>query len=273
MTQINRFGSWNQAQSAAGLRVFKRSKPTEELLADVRRVADAISQSTVSIKQYRVLGKHDHMTLVNRFGSWTKVLLAAGLNRSKKAGIADDALFENILQLWQHYGRQPRRSELAKPPSTISQGPYWRRFGSWMKALQCFVEYANSAEKTPTTDAKIAADMDNPPQVEPEPHIAGKTFEDESGLAKNRQPENRVPRRTPRDPGWKLRYRVLSRDNFSCRACGHSPANTVGVKLHVDHMIAWSNGGETVYENLQTLCEQCNLGKGDAVLSHGKTVT
>ncbi|MDP9174261.1 MAG: HNH endonuclease [Planctomycetota bacterium] len=31
--------------------------------------------------------------------------------------------------------------------------------------------------------------------------------------------------------------------------------------------MAWSRGGETVFENLQTLCEQCNLGKGDAVLS------
>ncbi|MCW5775769.1 MAG: HNH endonuclease [Phycisphaeraceae bacterium] len=32
--------------------------------------------------------------------------------------------------------------------------------------------------------------------------------------------------------------------------------------LHVDHILAWSNGGETVLANLQTLCDRCNLGKG-----------
>jgi hypothetical protein len=36
----------------------------------------------------------------------------------------DAALFENIMRLWEYYGRQPRREELAQPPSTISQSPY-----------------------------------------------------------------------------------------------------------------------------------------------------
>jgi 5-methylcytosine-specific restriction endonuclease McrA len=33
--------------------------------------------------------------------------------------------------------------------------------------------------------------------------------------------------------------------------------------LHVDHKTAWANGGETVLENLQTLCSKCNIGKSD----------
>jgi 5-methylcytosine-specific restriction endonuclease McrA len=36
-----------------------------------------------------------------------------------------------------------------------------------------------------------------------------------------------------------------------------------GVVLHVDHIIPWSKGGQTVDENLQTLCDRCNLGKSD----------
>jgi 5-methylcytosine-specific restriction endonuclease McrA len=35
------------------------------------------------------------------------------------------------------------------------------------------------------------------------------------------------------------------------------------IVLHVDHIKAWANGGETVLENLQTLCSKCNLGKSD----------
>jgi len=31
----------------------------------------------------------------------------------------------------------------------------------------------------------------------------------------------------------------------------------------VDHITAWSNGGETILENLQTLCSDCNLGKSN----------
>ena len=40
-----------------------------------------------------------------------------------------------------------------------------------------------------------------------------------------------------------------------------SPAKDPGVELHVDHIFPWSKGGETVLENLQTLCSRCNGGK------------
>ena len=61
----------------------------------------------------------------------------------------------------------------------------------------------------------------------------------------------------------KLRYQVLKRDNFKCCACGASPAKDPSVELHIDHIIPWSKGGETVFENLQTLCSKCNIGKSD----------
>lgn len=57
-----------------------------------------------------------------------------------------------------------------------------------------------------------------------------------------------------------LRYSVLKRDGFRCRACGSSVST--GAVLHVDHIQAVSKGGSTVYENLQTLCSACNQGKG-----------
>ncbi|MGH8524636.1 MAG: HNH endonuclease [Gammaproteobacteria bacterium] len=69
-------------------------------------------------------------------------------------------------------------------------------------------------------------------------------------------------KRTPRDPSLRLRFRILQRDRFACQGCGASPAITVGVELHVDHVIPWSEGGETTTENLRTLCSRCNLGKG-----------
>ena len=66
-----------------------------------------------------------------------------------------------------------------------------------------------------------------------------------------------------RDPSLRLRFKVMMRDRFTCKACGASPAIQVGVELHVDHITPWSKGGDTSLDNLQTLCSQCNLGKGN----------
>lgn len=212
-------------------RVSGQPVSDDELLHDLRRVADHLEKPTVGQQEYRRLGRYDDSTITRRFGSWNSGLLAAGLTVSNTVNITDDQLFENILVLWQHYGRQPRRRELASPPSTISQSPYLRRFRSWTAALQSFVAYANTAEPT------LA------------PAIGDRS-------------STRCARRTPRDPSLRLRFQVLQRDGFACRACGASPASQAGTELQVDHIVPWSKGGETVASNLQTLCRDCNLGKG-----------
>jgi 5-methylcytosine-specific restriction endonuclease McrA len=45
--------------------------------------------------------------------------------------------------------------------------------------------------------------------------------------------------------------------------CGASPAKDPRTVLHVDHIVPWSKGGETTEDNLRTLCEVCNVGRGD----------
>lgn len=58
-----------------------------------------------------------------------------------------------------------------------------------------------------------------------------------------------------------MRYDVLRRDDFRCVKCGRGRED--GVKLHVDHIKPVSRGGKSVMSNLQTLCEDCNCGKGN----------
>jgi len=200
-----------------------------ELLIDLKRIAEMLGSSTVSQPKYRECGQYADTTVARRFGSWNNALLKAGLTLSHEVNISDYRLFENILTLWQHYGKQPRRSNLAKLPSIISQGPYNRRFGSWTAALDAFIEYANASG----TEAPAVL---------------------EKG-------ENHL--KTGRDPSLRLRWNILLRDRFTCCACGASPALSASVELHVDHIIPWSKGGETVQENLQTLCAVCNLGKSN----------
>ena len=61
-----------------------------------------------------------------------------------------------------------------------------------------------------------------------------------------------------------MRYDVLHRDGFHCVRCGRGRED--GVKLHVDHIVPVSRGGKSVMGNLQTLCEDCNCGKGNRYL-------
>ena len=85
------------------------------------------------------------------------------------------------------------------------------------------------------------------------------------GVSKGKKMQNaNVSPKRSRKISDKLRYAVLKRDNFKCRACGASPAKDSNIELHVDHIIPWSKGGETTLENLQTLCSRCNIGKSDS---------
>ncbi len=60
----------------------------------------------------------------------------------------------------------------------------------------------------------------------------------------------------------KLRMRALKRDKGRCQCCGASAHD--GVRLHVDHIKPRQVRPDLALalNNLQTLCEDCNVGKG-----------
>ena len=217
---------------------FKYTQPknipvtSEELLSDLKDVAKKLKTDTLTQKLYSENGKYDVTTLSCRFGTWNKALNIVGLKPGNINNYSDEQLFENILTIWQYKGSQPTRRDLALPPSKISQSPYNRRFNSWSHALKSFVEYTNQNEM-------------------------------ENNNIKQHPDSTKIIKNTSRDPSLRLRFQVLKRDNFSCRQCGASPANDKSVELHVDHITPWSKGGETVINNLQTLCSKCNLGKSN----------
>lgn len=219
-----------------------RGASDEELLQELARCARSLGKNTVTIAEFEKSGRCHPSTIQRRFGSWFKALEAAGLEPSRsKIGITDDELFENIKNIWIELGRQPRYSEIVAPHSRYSAGTYEKRFGSWRKALQLFIDWVNSDDSSH------------------EPVEA----ETESGEYRQ-QPRPSKKRRTRREISDRQRFRVLVRDGFRCMSCGASPLITPGVQLHVDHITPWSKGGETVDENLQSKCQQCNLGKGNA---------
>jgi HNH endonuclease/Homing endonuclease associated repeat len=203
-----------------------------DLIADLQRVARELGTDSVTVIRYRKHGKYAPCTIEKRFGSWNKGLEVASLTIEKRNNIPEEELFANLEKLWRKFGRQPRYRELSSPDSLFGHHPYEKRFGSYRKALQTFVDYMNQeeAEAPPISNSKV-------------------------------QPK------TPRQPNLRLQWRVLKRDRYRCCHCGRSPSIHPGLILQVDHIIPWSKSGLTVEENLQTLCSNCNQGKGNELES------
>lgn len=207
----------------------KRDISNDDLLADLRDVATNHAEESLKQRIYKEHGKYGVTTVIRRFGSWNSAVTAAGLTITVERNIPNDVLFSALFDLWLSLGRQPNYQEVQMPACKFHVATFERRFGSWRKALEAFVLFANSE------------DLDAPQEVR----------------------TNVTKRRTSRSPDLRLRFKVLKRDHFRCCACGVSPATTPDILLELDHILPWSKGGETVFENLQTLCLECNQGKSN----------
>lgn len=254
---IKRFGDWNTLLKEAGLEGEKSLKgmeygekqiKDEVLIADLILVAKKLNKPNLTSDEYTQHGKFTSVTMGVRFGSWNKAKEKANLEVSNVINNSTEELFQNILDLWTLLGRQPKYGEVVAPLSKFHGATYGRRFGSWTAALEAFIEYVNS--ENPTTEQIENDKTDLIPL--------------NSSIENQNRPEKEIKtKRTSRNINLRMRWTILQRDNFSCRKCGRSPAKDQSVILHVDHIIPWSKDGETVIENLETLCEKCNLGKSN----------
>ncbi|MDA0690567.1 MAG: HNH endonuclease [Nitrospinae bacterium] len=210
-----------------------RNIANQELIDDLIRVAKELGKDKVTIDQYNEKGRFHNTTFSRRFGSWFKALEKAGLQKARTLNISNEELFENLVDTWTKLGRQPKYNDLTKDVSKYCSGTYEYRFGGWRKALEAFVVWVDEGEVP--------------------------------GQPKEKQ--HRKTKRTPRNINWRLRAKVLMQDRARCKLCGVTPHD--GARLHVDHIVPWANGGETILENLQILCEKCNIGKSNMEIKNG----
>jgi len=255
-TVRRRFGGWREALQAAGLgHMYAETPPRqrsstrargwtkEQIIEEMKRVAAKLNVGTLTVAQFTKEAAIGPAAGRTRFGGWPQALRAAGLepvNHGRR--YSDQECFENLLRVWTHHGRPPRYQEMNSAPSSVGGKAFVVRWGTWNRAIHAFAEHVESEAGAPGF-------------AEPDTIQTGPAPSPVSRL----KPEDR------REPSVGLRYCVLSRDRFQCVSCGRSPAHDAGCELHVDHVVPFSKGGKTTFENLRALCEKCNLGKGNAL--------
>jgi hypothetical protein len=218
--------------------------PAEKIINELRRVAD--------LYDHRHFSRHEFderatvckgSVVLSRFGSWQAALDAAGLKLEKvkkdHSQISNDELFAELDRAWHLLGYRPSKDEWEAVEGKYSYTTYKTRFKGWVNACAAFIEHKSKGNESIRQPQSISAGASSPP----------------SGLRIASEEKRNIP--------MKLRYRILTRDNYKCVLCGRSPVTHVGVFLHVDHVLPFSDGGQTAIENLRTLCNECNWGKGN----------
>jgi hypothetical protein len=126
----------------------------ESALNEIKRIAKSIGKETMTYKEFKsVGGKISDRPIRRLFGSWNAALKKAGISKSLTINISDEDLFAEIGNLWGRLGRQPTQREM-KRLGRFSESPYTRRFGSWLKAVEAFVQWKNTSEENGNIDLK-----------------------------------------------------------------------------------------------------------------------
>jgi hypothetical protein len=187
-------------------------------------------------------------TAVRAFGTWSKAMEALrgtlrqrglALKPRHKGYFAEAELFAEMECIWTTLGHRPSRMEWEAVKPRISYQTYKRYFRGWQQARLTFLEQRTEERLSPMEGQATSA-----------------------GEAPQKQGIRQGAARNPRDVPPGLRLKVYERDRFRCVYCGPSPITDLTVALHADHIVPFVRGGQTVLENLQTLCAPCNLGKG-----------
>lgn len=228
----------------------------EKIFEELEQVAKKLGYREFSSDEFNKNSEISSGTVKNTFGSWLKALtilkdklrekgldLSVRKSRSNLINPTEAQLFEEMDRIWKKLGHRPSSTEWKNSDPAFSYGTYRYRFSGWSNACLKFIEHKMGGSVIVEPAQEDASEVDTRITAE------GKTQHIKVSYSRN------IP--------MSMRVRVLDRDNFRCVFCGRSPATDIGIKLHIDHVVPFSKGGKTTIENLQTLCQECNLGKSN----------
>lgn len=238
--------------------------PREKIIEELEKVAKASNYMDFKQTDFDKRASISSYTVYREFGSWEKALYVLaeylrgkGINlitsRRRRTKYTDRELFDEIERVWVKLGHRPSENEWSRIDYKISYDTYCRHFGGWQKACLKFIEYKSG---------KVLIE-DSSHEVKNNPETRRRHNNKNISIGSNTSFSRTIP--------LSVRVKVLARDNFKCVFCGKSPAINAGTVLHIDHIVPFSKAGSNMADNLQTLCEECNLGKSDRLMNINTT--
>ncbi len=90
---VKEFKTWYRAITEAGLEPFERKRKVSnnEMITELKRIFEPLKTKKITIKNYvENSGKYNVISVIRRFGTWQKALIAAGLKEKQKQEEEDD---------------------------------------------------------------------------------------------------------------------------------------------------------------------------------------
>ena len=217
------------------------NRVTDDVIIDeLRRVAAHYGHRRFTRHEFDAVAETCKGTVVLRnFSSWEAALDATGLTltpyrKPRCDQIPVEESLSELARVWEVLGHRPSRTEWESSGAKYSYTTDKTRFGDWLRACSALIAHSPTDEVPDNRD----------------PNPVGKL-------------PSSIPKERSRTVPLRMRLAVLKRDRFRCVLCGRSPATHTNVALHLDHNTPYSSGGKTTADNLRTLCEDCNWGKGN----------
>jgi len=140
-----RFGSWSKALVAAGFKPVRKKWTEEEALRQIKKVSKELQHSP-SMNDLRKLGRYDLITAgLKFFSEYNNFLRAAGLEIVLEMNKwPQDRIIKELREIQEHFGRTPRKNELASLGRYDLLNAAETYFPCWSEALIAAGLFPNS---------------------------------------------------------------------------------------------------------------------------------
>jgi len=130
----NHFGTWNNALTAANVRLNQENNISEDkLLDELTRLRDELGRTPTS-RDMSERGCYASETYTRKFGNWNTAIQEAGLDLVRERKIQRDDLRSALQDLADELGRLPTHTEMEQK-GKYAVNTYSREFGSWNNVL------------------------------------------------------------------------------------------------------------------------------------------
>jgi hypothetical protein len=130
----------------------------DELLIDLRKVAEQLGCQSITKEQYDQHGRFCSATMRNRFGSWNKALFLSGLIVKKRVDIPQEELLIDLKRVASELGMQTVTREQYRQYGNFSGDTVVRKYNSWAAALRV-ANLQSTGWKPPATEEDLFDNM------------------------------------------------------------------------------------------------------------------